>query len=86
MALTSIQLNDLGEQIAPYEGVENDDPATTPVGGTHLHCGGLLIRRSVTENEDVLACRECNFRVIIPNTVTYWSDLVTWETQQPWAV
>jgi hypothetical protein len=52
-------------------------PAPSSVVGFHEYCGSAIERRKTSATHDVLICRSCLLRIVIPNKITTYGQLRT---------
>ncbi len=72
--MKKIQLNKQGEYLLPRVGTLLGGLLVLNIG-RHEHCDGWIDITRVSETHQVLHCRRCNFRMLIPLEVDTWKKL-----------
>ncbi len=72
--MKKIQLNKQGEYLLPHSSAMDGEGLTRALG-KHEFCNGWMHTAQVSETHQVLYCKHCNFRMLIPLEVDTWKKL-----------
>ena len=79
--MKKIQLNKNGEHLLPRVGALPGGLLVLNIG-RHEHCDGWIDIIRVSETYQVLYCRRCNFRMLIPLEMNTWKKLEAYMSLQ----
>lgn len=71
-----IKLTEYGETLLGYPGSERGDEGELSCGiGVHAICNGWVDIKPVSTTHKAIICRECNMRILVPESVKTYGDL-----------
>jgi len=75
-----VVITEIGEALVP-DAKDTDAAKLSPYSERHHLCGGCVEMHRVTAIHQVLSCRSCNLRVVIPADIETWGQLRAWSSK-----
>ena len=72
--MEKILLTSYGETLKPY-GDQNKDTVLAGTIGVHS-CGGWVDIKTLSPTHNVIVCRACYLRIVIPNSIKTYGQLI----------
>jgi hypothetical protein len=71
-----IILSEFNEALTEYPNTNIDDRNKLSFcAGIHLHCGGIINLKTVSNTHEALVCKECGLRIVVPSGLKTYGDL-----------